>query len=85
MQQQSADSEPPASAPSYYPEAPASAPSYYHPTAAPISQVANWATVTNTIGYPRPQGKLSNFNWGLTSDAKAYYEKLYSDILTPKR
>ena len=65
------DNEAPASAPSYYTEAPAGA---------PISSAPDWASVTKQLGYPRPQGKLSNFNWGLTTEARAYYENLYNQV-----
>jgi len=64
--------QPDTSAPSYYTEAPAGA---------PIRSEPDWASVTKTLGYPRPQGKLSNFKWGLTPQARVYYEKLYNEVL----
>ena len=64
-------------------EAPASAPSAPYteaPAGAPVGSAPDWASVTKTLGYPRPQGQLSNFNWGLTPEARAYYENLYNQV-----
>ena len=64
--------QPDTNAPSYYTEA---------PIGAPVSSTPNWSSVSKKLGYPRPQGKLSNFNWGLTPQAREYYEKLYNEVL----
>lgn len=65
--------------------APVSAP-ISTPVSAPISAPLEpdngyWADQTKLLGYPRPQGSLSNFNWGLRPEARLYYQNLYDKVL----
>ena len=50
------------------------------PTRPPTVEIS-WEKITISLGYPRPQGNLSSFSWGLTRDAQIYFEKEYNSIL----
>lgn len=67
---------------------PVSAPiSYPAPVSAPVSipqpydrYVVEWKEMSKNVGYPRPQGKLSNFRWGLVAEQKQYLNDMYNKI-----
>jgi hypothetical protein len=41
----------------------------------------SWKDITNNLGYPRPQGNLPNFAYGLTTDSQM---KLVSNYIDSK-
>ena len=56
-------------------------------TAMPVpSQISiGWAEFNNGAGgtynnYPRPQGNLTQFNYGLTPDTRNYFSALYNKV-----
>lgn len=61
--------------------APISAPISTPPPAPWEPDNGYWANQTKLLGYPRPQGNLSNLQWGLKPEARKYYQNLYNQIL----
>ena len=50
------------------------------PTEEPTVDI-KWDEIQKKLGYPRPAGNLSMFNWGLTSEAQNYYKQQYNNVM----